>query len=57
MDIVIFSRGIANKLLDNGFSLKRIGQDKQNQQSSVFYFRNTQEIKEYLKKEFNIIIK
>ena len=57
MDIVIFSRGIAKKLLDNGLSLKRIGQDKQNQQSSVFYFRNTQEIKEYLKKEFNIIIK
>lgn len=56
-DIVIFSRGIANKLLDKGFRLKHIGQDKQQRQSSVFYFENTFVLRECLRSEFNIIIK
>ena len=56
-DIVIFSRGIANNLLDQGYILKHIGQDKQNRKASVFYFENTQCIKDYLAVKFDIIIK
>lgn len=57
-DIVIFNGRIAKQLIrTKKFELVDISNDKNNRDKTVFFFENTEELKEYLKSNFNIIIK
>lgn len=48
-DVVIFSNRLANELIENGFNIKRVGLNKKDNKETVFYFENTEELKNYLK--------
>lgn len=56
-DIIIFSARVARDLVQKKFELNDIKADKYNKIKSVFYFKNTQKLREYLKLEHNIEIK
>lgn len=48
-DVVIFSNRLTNELIENGFNIKRVGLNKKDNKETVFYFENTEELKNYLK--------
>lgn len=56
-DVVIFSNILANTLIENGFNIKRVAFNKHDKKESVYYFDNTEELREFLKVERDIIIK
>lgn len=55
--IVIFSAKIARDLIRQGYKLDDISSDKNIKIKTIFYFENTEKLKDYLKQRWNIDIK
>lgn len=55
-DVIIFSGKIARDLIRNKFQLVDIQPDRNCKLKTVFYFKNTNNLRQYLKKQHNISI-
>lgn len=57
-DILIFSNKLTNELIENGYNIKRVEfNKKQDSKETVFFFANTEQIRQFLEKEKGIIVK
>ena len=55
-NVVIFSYAIAKKLIQNGFKILDIERNDSDNTKIVFFFKNSERIKKFLKKNYNIEI-
>lgn len=56
MNIKIYSTGITKSLLKHGFQIINIEPNPRNAERTIFEFADTPKIREYLKREHNIVI-
>lgn len=55
-NIVIFSAGVARDLIRENYNLVDIKPDTHIKFKTIFFFENTQEIRNYLEEKHNILI-
>lgn len=55
--IVIYSMRVTNSLIENGYTVQWVNPHDKNPKCSVFYFEKSDKIINFLKNEWNIIIK
>lgn len=56
MNIKIYSTGITKSLLKNGFNIINIEPNPRDNKRTIFEFKDTLEIRDYLKREHNVLI-
>lgn len=55
-NIIIFSAKVARDLIQKDFKLNDIQPDNKYKIKTIFYFKNTKQLRNYLKKNHNICI-